>query len=191
MGISHIVCPRRIALTGAWRPRARGGARFAAAPFSSLSPPFPPFFPKPPPALALIPDDDDVELITKARANRTKRLAEEKESEVKFTAGARGSPLAGAQAAVATLQKAGAQLDSGDAAGAAATLEGGTWVAGFATSAARVGGASASAAAAEKALAKLQAEAGGAGVKPAYVAAAKAVAGWAADAGVAASLKGL
>ena len=148
-------------------------------------------------ALALIPDDDDLELITKARANRTERLAKEKGAEAAFTnaEGFKVSPLAGAQAAVFALQRAGAQLDSGDAAGAADTLNSGVdFVEAFSSSAAKVSASSAakaSAAAAAKSLSALRAASVSGDAKQAFAGAARAVAAWANDAGVAGSLQGL
>lgn len=41
-------------------------------------------------ALALIPDDDDEELVEKARANRAKRLAAERETQQAFSRSAKG-----------------------------------------------------------------------------------------------------
>jgi len=170
-----------------WRP-AREGRRGPSTPAPTPTPPPPP--PPPPPALALIPDDDDLELVSKARANRASRLAVERAEEVAFTAGARGSPLAGAQAAVYILQAAGAALDAGDGAAAAAALGEAGWVAAFEASAAKVAGGARAAEAARAAGTALAALAA-APAKPVYVAAARAVAGWAAEAGVAEALAGL
>jgi len=148
-------------------------------------------------ALALIPDDDDLELITKARANRIQRLAKEKGAEAAFTnvEGFKVSPLAGAQAAVFTLQRAGSQLDSGDASGAADTLNSGAdFVQAFASSAAKVSATAAAKASAAEAAARLSAlrQASVSGdAKAAFAGAARAVAAWANDAGVAGSLQGL
>jgi hypothetical protein len=148
-------------------------------------------------ALALIPDDDDLELITKARANRSERLAKEKGAEAAFTnvEGFKVSPLAGAQAAVFVLQRAGAQLDAGDAQGAADTLNSGAdFVQAFADSAARVSAtaaAKASAAAAAESLSALRQASASGDAKAAFAGAARAVSAWARDAGVAGSLQGL
>ena len=148
-------------------------------------------------ALALIPDDDDLELISKARANRTQRLAREKGAEAAFTnaEGFKASPLAGAQAAVFTLQRAGAQLDAGDAQGAADTLNSGAdFVQTFSASAAKVSASAAAKASAAEAAARLSAlrQASVSGdAKAAFAGAARAVAAWAKDAGVAGSLQGL
>ena len=151
-----------------------------------------------PTALALIPDDDDLELISKARANRTERLAREKGAEAAFTnaEGFKASPLAGAQAAVFTLQRAGSQLDAGDASGAADTLNSGSdFVQAFTASAAKVSASSVAKASAAEAASRLsalrQASASGSDAKAAFAGAARAVAAWANDAGVAGSLQGL
>jgi hypothetical protein len=84
------------------------------------------------PALALIPDDDDEELVEKAKANRKSRLAVERNSERQFSRaegfvdkGAKKN-LGAVQLTVNALAKIGAALASGsvaDAAGAAAGLD--------------------------------------------------------------------
>lgn len=66
-------------------------------------------------ALALIPDDDDEELVSKARSNRSKRLKEEKSTEKTYSkiAGLNTNDLASVQRAVNRLAKSGSDLDSG------------------------------------------------------------------------------
>ncbi|KAG1671712.1 hypothetical protein FOA52_007504 [Chlamydomonas sp. UWO 241] len=80
------------------------------------------------PALALIPDEEDEELIEKAKANRKERLAVERAREREFME-AEGlkdkkddAAAARVQLAVYKLTKVGAQIDSGDLKGASATL---------------------------------------------------------------------
>ena len=80
------------------------------------------------PALALIPDDDDFDLVVKARANRSARLSSEKTTEARFSAegGAakKVGPLAAAQKAVRKLSRSAAALDAGSVSDAAAALSG-------------------------------------------------------------------
>lgn len=79
------------------------------------------------PALALIPDDDDEDLVEKARANRRAKLAEEKATEREFerSAGytkALEKDLIPVQKAVTALARAGAALEASDARAAASAL---------------------------------------------------------------------
>jgi hypothetical protein len=84
-------------------------------------------------AWALIPDEEDEELLEKAKANRQKRLAAQKEVTREFLRedGLKDklldSELIPVQKAVIQLAKSGSQLESGDLKAASATLSSG-WV---------------------------------------------------------------
>lgn len=84
-------------------------------------------------ALALIPDDDDEELVEKARANRKSRLASERQAEKVFSRAegyadrSEKKEIIAVQRAVNSLALTGKQLASGDVSAAASTLSGG-WV---------------------------------------------------------------
>ena len=178
-------------------------------PSSLFSHPLPPLPTTPPislsrafAALALIPDDDDLDLVVKARANRSARLSSEKTTEARFSAegGAakKVGPLAAAQKAVRKLSRSAAALDAGSASDAAAALSG-TWAADFAVSAAALSGDAGSPAgkAAAAAVAAVDAyvvvaKGGDLGkAKAGFVAAATALQGWAQAAGVATLMTGL
>lgn len=152
-------------------------------------------------ALALIPDDDDEELVEKARANRKSRLATEKKAEKAFSA-SEGfvdrnvqKELVPVQRAINSLALTGKQLASGEVAAAADTLSGG-WAADLQEAAESLsqGAAKASAARMVGQLSELKDAANKgslADAKKGYVALVGALQGWASDAGIAASLKGL
>ena len=75
--------------------------------------------------LALIPDDDDEELIEKAKARRTQRLKEERSTErsfVKVQGFKQDAGVAPVQKAVNELARAGSQIKAGDLQAASATL---------------------------------------------------------------------
>ena len=88
------------------------------------------------PALALIPDDDDEEMVEKAKANRKKRLAGEKKAEKAFSRSegfvdnTTKKGIASVQIAVNSLAKAGEALASGNVNGASSVLSG-AWVSDF------------------------------------------------------------
>ena len=79
-------------------------------------------------ARALIPDDDDEELIEKAKANRKSRLASEKVAEKEYakTGGFADGEVVAVQIAVNKLAKSGEALAAGDLPAVAATVG---WVA--------------------------------------------------------------
>lgn len=89
--------------------------------------------PAPRRALALIPDEEDEELLEKAKANRAARLAKNQEATREFIRdeGFSNKRLEGelvpVQKAITLLAQSGSQLEAGDAKGAASTLGGG-WV---------------------------------------------------------------
>ncbi|PSC74478.1 thylakoid lumenal kDa chloroplastic [Micractinium conductrix] len=153
-------------------------------------------------ALALIPDDDDEELVEKARANRAKRLASERQTEQAFTRSGDKidrvleQELIPVQKAINSLASSGAQLEAGNVKAAAATLNGG-WVRDFQSSASKLSyteAAKNSASAVFASLAALQGAASkgsAADAKRSFVAAAGALQTWAVDANVAGDLKGL
>lgn len=84
-----------------------------------------------PKALALIPDDDDEELVEKARANRKARLASERRAEKAFTRSegfvnkAEQKDLVPVQRAINSLALTGKQLADGEVSAAASTLNAG------------------------------------------------------------------
>ena len=69
-------------------------------------------------ASALIPanDDEDEELVNKAKANRQKRIVEEKDTELDFAkkAGYNGVTLLTIERGVKKLAKSGSELEAGD-----------------------------------------------------------------------------
>lgn len=75
-------------------------------------------------ALALIPDDDDEELIEKAKANRKSRLASEKAAEKEYakSSGFADGEVVAVQIAVNKLAKSGEALAAGDLPAVAATV---------------------------------------------------------------------
>jgi hypothetical protein len=75
-------------------------------------------------ARALIPDDDDEELIEKAKANRKTRLASEKVAEKEYakTGGFADGEVVAVQIAVNKLAKSGEALAAGDLPAVAATV---------------------------------------------------------------------
>mmetsp|Transcript_11495 Transcript_11495/g.32607 ORF Transcript_11495/g.32607 Transcript_11495/m.32607 type:complete len:221 (-) Transcript_11495:128-790(-) len=87
-------------------------------------------------AWALIPDDDDEELIAKAKANRQARLKQDREQGRDFLKGegvstsADTANLVPVQKAIAMLAKAGNELEKGDLP-AVASSAGGSWVSDF------------------------------------------------------------
>ncbi|PRW57870.1 thylakoid lumenal kDa chloroplastic [Chlorella sorokiniana] len=153
-------------------------------------------------ALALIPDDDDEELVEKARANRAKRLAAERETQQAFSRSAKGldrvleQELIPVQRAINNLAQSGAQLEAGDVKAAAGTLSGG-WVRDFESAANKLSytdSSKSSAAAVFSSLSSLQAAAASgsaADAKRGFVATVSALKGWASAANVTADLKGL
>lgn len=153
-------------------------------------------------ALALIPDDDDEELVEKARANRAKRLAAERETQQAFSRSAKGldrvleQELIPVQRAINNLAQSGAQLEAGDVKAAAGTLSGG-WVREFEAAANKLSytdGSKDSAAAVFASLSSLQdaaAKGSAADAKRGFVATVSALKGWVAAANVGADLKGI
>ncbi|EIE22928.1 hypothetical protein COCSUDRAFT_53704 [Coccomyxa subellipsoidea C-169] len=152
-----------------------------------------------PSARALIPDDDDEELIEKAKANRKSRLASEKVAEKEYakTGGFADGEVVAVQIAVNKLAKSGEALAAGDLPAVAATVGSDAWVGEFqrATS-----GLSTSDAAKKSANAVFEgigalensAKSGSlVDAKRSFVTAVSALQTWADDAGIAASLKGL
>eukprot|EP00210_Caulerpa_lentillifera_P005127 g4899.t1 len=91
-----------------------------------------------PDALALLPDDDDLDLVEKAKARRKSRLQKELESERQFvrSEGLRAAEdaklITSVQKAVFNLAKSGADIDSGEL-GEVSTLLSDDWIAEFET----------------------------------------------------------
>jgi len=155
------------------------------------------------PALALIPDDEDEELLAKAKANRQKRLAEEREVEKAFVreegfkAKNDAASIAYVQQGVTKLAKVGSLLEKGDLGGVAAVARDGKWVADFTSAAAALGGndkAKSSAAAFTASVAALGASASknnASGAKSDFIKAVDAIEDYTSTTGIQGRLKGL
>lgn len=153
-------------------------------------------------ALALIPDDDDENLVEKARLNRKSRLADERQAEKAFSQSegfvnqSTKRDLVPVQRAVNSLGLTGKQLAAGEVAAAASTLSD-TWAGEFGRAAEALsteGAAKTSAAQVVAKLSDLQKAASSgslANAKKEYVALVGSLESWASAAGIASSLKGL
>jgi hypothetical protein len=153
-------------------------------------------------AWALIPDEEDEEMLERAKANRQKRLAAQKETTRNFLAeeGLKDklldSELIPVQKAVVQLAKSGSQLESGDLKGASATLSSG-WVEEFKRATQKLDANDTEqerAAAIFNGINSLQDATKSGDVrasKQSYVAVVSAVQDWASSTGLAANLKGL
>lgn len=155
------------------------------------------------PALALIPNDADEELIQKLEASRKARLAAEKDVEKDFARKegfvvdrSTGKELIAVQRAVARLSQSGAALEAGDAKKAADTLSDG-WLGPFESA----GRDLSQSAAAKQSLAGVLSSVQGlqnaaksgdvAGAKGSFVVTVDAFTAWVSAAGLQASVKGL
>lgn len=154
-------------------------------------------------AWALLPDDDDAELVEKAKAARQERIKKELATERNYAKDSGFSTqkdqemIIPVQKAVFELAKSGSQLETGDLSQLASTVRG-SWVGPFKTASGKI---SSGNAAAEKtigavysgidALAAAANKGDVTGSKKAYVATVAAFQNWASSAGVAKSLKGL
>jgi hypothetical protein len=142
-------------------------------------------------ALALIPDDDDEDLIIKAKDKRRQKLKEEITTEKQFarTEGFKDASLAPVQKAVTQLARVGSQLSSGDVSAASGTL-GGSWVDQVQKVASEVQDFSS----VSSAISDLKAAAARgdlAGAKGKFVAATSALQSWSSATGIAGQLRGL
>ncbi|GMH43011.1 hypothetical protein BSKO_10933 [Bryopsis sp. KO-2023] len=154
-------------------------------------------------ALALLPDDDDADLVEKAKAARQERIKKEFATERKYAKDSGFSTqkdqeaIIPVQKAVFELAKSGSQLESGDLSQLASTV-GGSWLKPFKTASGKISSGNADA---EKsigavysgidALAAAANKGDVSGSKKAYVATVAAFQSWASATGVASSLKGL
>ena len=153
-------------------------------------------------AFALIPDDDDEELVEKARANRKSRLASERATEKTFARtegfvdGEEKKDLVPVQRAVNSLGLIGKQLAAGEVSAAADTLSG-SWTSDLRAAADALSvtaGAKASAAQVVSKLGDLQSAAASgslSGAKKEYVALVGSLESWASAAGISSAIKGL
>eukprot|EP01025_Chloroclados_australasicus_P022768 TRINITY_DN2333_c0_g4_i1.p1 TRINITY_DN2333_c0_g4~~TRINITY_DN2333_c0_g4_i1.p1 ORF type:complete len:229 (+),score=37.69 TRINITY_DN2333_c0_g4_i1:99-689(+) len=153
-------------------------------------------------ALALIPDDDDEELVEKAKANRAKRLAEDKEAQRRYvdTAGLRDrsseKTIVPVQNAVYKLAKAGEELEKDDGAAAAATL-GESWLSEFESAGTSLASTPETQGKLSSIVSGIKASASAASsgdlptAKVAYVTAVGEIETWVIDTGIAGQLKGL
>lgn len=152
------------------------------------------------PATALIPDDDDEELVEKARANRKSRLANEKATEKAFSRSEgfvnreEKRELVPIQRAVNSLGLVGQQLAAGDVGNASNTLNG-SWTTEFRSAAESLSPSNKTTVSqlASQLTALQQAASSGSlsDAKREYVAVVGSIQNWASQAGIAASLKGL
>lgn len=155
-----------------------------------------------PKANALILDEEDEEMLEKAKANRAKRLAEQRETTRQFMQEEGldnrrlDQKLVPVQRAVNELAKSGSQIEAADLKAAATTLSG-SWVAEFQNASLSVSlseEAQSSANAIFTQLDSLKSAAGTGDVKASkkqFVAVVNAVDAWATQSGVRANLKGL
>lgn len=147
------------------------------------------------PALALILDEDDEDLVEKAKANRKNRLAQDKSITRNFleAEGLKDKKLnlelVPIQVAVFKLAKSGSQLDSGDVKAASSTLSE-AWVKDFTNAAKQLGDSN-------DVLSKLDQVKGSAGkgdlsaTKKSYVELVAELQSWTAGAGISSKLTGL
>ena len=147
-------------------------------------------------ALALIPDDDDEELIEKARANRKSRLASERATEKAYSrsSGFDKRELIPVQRAINSLGLTGKQLAAGEVSAAASTLSDG-WTGDFRRAVESLSSSNSNAGAqVVNSLNALQSAATSGSLSTAkkeYVALVGSLESWASSAGIAGSLKGL
>mmetsp|Transcript_23285 Transcript_23285/g.59517 ORF Transcript_23285/g.59517 Transcript_23285/m.59517 type:complete len:196 (-) Transcript_23285:466-1053(-) len=150
-----------------------------------------------PKAQALIPDEEDEELLEKARANRAKRLQEERATQRAFMQeeGLKDrnldQELVPVQKAVYKLAQSGSQLEAGDVKAASRTLSEG-WVADFVAAAKRVSTSPPDAVLAQLDALQAAASKGDAKAsKRSYVELVDALQAWASASSLTATLKGL
>jgi hypothetical protein len=150
----------------------------------------------------LIPDDDDEELVEKARANRKNRLASEKQTQKAFSRsegfvdGTEKRNLVPIQRAINSLGLTGKQLSAGDVSGAASTLSD-SWAAEFPSAVNALSADSSAKTSAGQVVSKLgdlknAALSGSLGnAKKEYVALVGSLESWASAAGLTGAIKGL
>jgi hypothetical protein len=155
-----------------------------------------------PKALALIPDEEDEEMVERAKANRKAKLQQDRQVAREFlnTEGikdiADSKDLAPVQQAVFKLAECGSQLESGDVKAASSTLSG-SWVSSFSTASKGLSTTDSAKEGAQSvadgldALKAVASKGDLAGTKRQFVAVVSSVESWAAGAGLAGSLKGL
>lgn len=139
----------------------------------------------------MIPDDDDEELVVKAKENRQKRLKSEITTQKQFarTEGFKDANLAPLQKGVTQLARVGSQLASGDVSAASGTL-GGSWVDEVNAAAGSVKDFS-SVSSALTAVKSAASQGSLGDAKQKFVTAVSAFKSWAQEAGVAGQLRGL
>ena len=153
------------------------------------------------PARAILPDDDDMELIARARAKRQQRIEDEFENGRSFAAtegfsaslGASQKSIAEVQRAVNALSDAGAALSTGDL-GQAQSAAGGGWVQDFQSAAVSLDSTAKLSGEYEtvvKGLGGIQNARDVDSARQSFVVAVTALQGWAADTGIASKLEGL
>lgn len=153
------------------------------------------------PVRAILPDDDDAELIQRARAKRQQRIADEFENGRSFAAtegfstslGANQKSIAEVQRAVNALSDAGAALSAGNLGGAQSAMGGG-WVEEFKAAAASLDSTAKLSGEYEnitRGIGGIQASGDVASARQSFVLAATSLQGWAQDTGIASKLEGL
>lgn len=153
-------------------------------------------------AWALIPDDDDEELVAKAKANRKARLAQDKVQDRTFlkgediTTSADGANLVPVQKAIAELAKTGSELEAGNLGGVVSSI-GGSWVKDFKSAASKLSNSDESKASIDAVFSSIDSikssakSNNAAAAKTSYVTLVDSLQSWAAAEGVADKLRGL
>ncbi|KAL4548283.1 hypothetical protein Ndes2526B_g00863 [Nannochloris sp. 'desiccata'] len=180
----------------------KDGPTFQRRSLAALLAAVPAFLPASRALADLIPDDDDEELVEKARANRKNRLASEKQTQKAFSRsegfvdGAEKRNLVPIQRAINSLGLTGKQLSGGDVASAASTLSD-SWFAEFPSAVDALSADAAAKTSAGQVVAKLgdlkaATLSGSLGdAKKEYVAVVGSLESWASAAGLSGTIKGL
>eukprot|EP00193_Tetraselmis_chui_P023013 CAMPEP_0177780334 /NCGR_PEP_ID=MMETSP0491_2-20121128/17138_1 /TAXON_ID=63592 /ORGANISM="Tetraselmis chuii, Strain PLY429" /LENGTH=216 /DNA_ID=CAMNT_0019300079 /DNA_START=42 /DNA_END=692 /DNA_ORIENTATION=- len=152
--------------------------------------------------LALIPDDDDEELVMKAKANRAARIKEDRQVDKEFlnkqgiVTGQQNTDLVPVQKAIAELAKSGSQLEAGNLSEVASTI-GGSWLSDFKSAAMNLSTSDAAKASVTDVLSSIESLQNSAKqnkmpeAKRSFVSMVNSLQAWTSEAGVADKLRGL